>query len=808
MTSALFGTDLSVTGDFDNGRVQVNAIDQVNRIVQSSIPPDNHTQDARMRYWHLRIDGITPGETVTLQHATSQSMNYVYSYNGEDWFRFPTAGVSNLSFAYAHSSVEISPNIAYPYSRSLQLAADLASIDCVDVDNLALSEEGRDVKLFRITDPDTPDTDKRIVWFFGRQHAFESPSSFVVEGFARWMASTDPAAAAFRQQVIAYVVPIMDVDNVYNGKTGKDQPNDFNRVWNQNPAPWNAIQAARVLMESLALSHSYLAVIDSHNPYYTQPPQWHVSASLSAWQTFAALFQQGITEAGGTNWHNNYTETMDTNLNPSDITILRRYAVKNFGGAPDFVSATLESAHHKDSNGKFMEKQGYLEWGEAVGRALLNVLGQAAEPPGTPDQLAATGASQSTVLLTWQRTTTDENYFEVQRLDGAVWTDIGTSPQGVTTFTDEGLSAATQYTYRIRAVNAAGASDWSATASATTLAEAPSGWTLLLDFGTSATDSVLGGTWNNLPSDSASGTRSSLNFADGQSAGGISVVYFGFSSTTTNQGIWSFGDVDWLDVNATADYFWSGSNATVRIEGLDPLQSYDLDLVSARNGGTNRTGSLGVQSQYTSLDVSSQNYDADLDGWQHGAFLRWNGVVPDAQGKITLSLVPASGQTVFVNALRLVHVAPPVTGYDAWASTVFSGSELADPGISGALAIPAQDGLSNLFKYALSLDPHVPAPTAARMSSSQVEGKLAITLVIPQVRPDLIYQIQFAGDLDGSWTTLAESVAAGAFDLSIVPGSEPTLVLEGDSYQFVDPMPLLNAPHGRRFVRVQVLARD
>ena len=52
-----------------------------------------------MRFWHYRIDGLTPGQMVNLRHDPSRNMHFVYSYNGEDWFRFPTAGVSDSATA-------------------------------------------------------------------------------------------------------------------------------------------------------------------------------------------------------------------------------------------------------------------------------------------------------------------------------------------------------------------------------------------------------------------------------------------------------------------------------------------------------------------------------------------------------------------------------------------------------------------------------------------------------------------------------------------------------------------------------------
>lgn len=376
-----------VDGDFDNGRIEVVSIDQENRIISTRVPDDNHTQDSRMRFWHLRITGMTPGERVTLRHAASVSMHYVYSYDGEIWHRFPTQGVNEISFRFVQPTVYIAPNIPYPYGRSLDLAAELAPNPHVTVSDLATSEQGRAVKLFRITDASVPDDGKRVVWIQGRQHAFESPSSFIPEGLARWMASDDPAAAEFRQLAIAYVVPVMDVDNVFHGMSGKDMPNDFNRVWNQDPPHWNAVAAAKTLLNQLHADDNLLAFIDSHNPYYTQAPHWHVAGTAANWNAFTAAYLQGVQEAGAAN-HDAAVAQTNVGTTPSNLGVAKNYAIVHWNNDDDFFAHTMESAHHRDNQGRFMLKEGYLQWGEALGRAFYKLLGGEELPENIPPRAA------------------------------------------------------------------------------------------------------------------------------------------------------------------------------------------------------------------------------------------------------------------------------------------------------------------------------------------------------------------------------------------------------------------------------------
>jgi chitodextrinase len=73
-------------------------------------------------------------------------------------------------------------------------------------------------------------------------------------------------------------------------------------------------------------------------------------------------------------------------------------------------------------------------------------------PPTVPAGLAVTGTTASTVSLSWTASTDDTGVTGYQILRGG--TAVGTST--TTTFTDTGLASGTQYTYTVRAQDAAG----------------------------------------------------------------------------------------------------------------------------------------------------------------------------------------------------------------------------------------------------------------------------------------------------------------------------------------------------------------
>ena len=90
-------------------------------------------------------------------------------------------------------------------------------------------------------------------------------------------------------------------------------------------------------------------------------------------------------------------------------------------------------------------------------------------PPAAPTSLAATAVSSSQINLTWADSDATEQGFKIERCTGAGCSDfaqIATVGANVTSYSNTGLTASTSYSYRVRAYNAAGDSDYSNTASA------------------------------------------------------------------------------------------------------------------------------------------------------------------------------------------------------------------------------------------------------------------------------------------------------------------------------------------------------
>jgi hypothetical protein len=92
------------------------------------------------------------------------------------------------------------------------------------------------------------------------------------------------------------------------------------------------------------------------------------------------------------------------------------------------------------------------------------------QTPAPPSGLAATALSSTEIDVAWTDASSNETGFKIERKTGAggTFTEIATVGMNVTAYSDTGLTANTEYFYRVRAASPVGDSDYSAEASATT----------------------------------------------------------------------------------------------------------------------------------------------------------------------------------------------------------------------------------------------------------------------------------------------------------------------------------------------------
>lgn len=108
------------------------------------------------------------------------------------------------------------------------------------------------------------------------------------------------------------------------------------------------------------------------------------------------------------------------------------------------------------------------------GDGFLAVLTDGASPPGLPTGLVVMASCHDRIALAWVDNADNEAAFEIERRQGAgLFLPAGAVEADQTGFTDLNVVPATLYTYRVRAVNLDGASNWSNEASTLSAAGPP-----------------------------------------------------------------------------------------------------------------------------------------------------------------------------------------------------------------------------------------------------------------------------------------------------------------------------------------------
>lgn len=293
---------LSVNSDFEGASVRVLEIDQNDRRV--SFTPGGDPRRGWPCWWYFRIDGVTPGETLTLNLSGSTATvpqpgsplakplspvwampaQATYSTDGKEWKHTAKGERHDEQMTYRLTVDAKSVFVAWGPPYTPATAAEFVrsmgeNSPAARATELCRSREGRPVPMLHVMEGDRPVEQRFGVWIQARQHAWESGSSWVAQGFAEWLLSDDADAVWLRQHAEVFLIPIMDIDNTATGNGGKDAlPHDHNRDWSPQPH-WNEIIAAQRKVSDLIAAERMDVFVDLHNPAPGDPTFFYILPS-------------------------------------------------------------------------------------------------------------------------------------------------------------------------------------------------------------------------------------------------------------------------------------------------------------------------------------------------------------------------------------------------------------------------------------------------------------------------------------------------------------------------------------------------
>ena len=285
---------LSVGSDFEGASVRVLEIDDATRSI--SFMPGGDPERGWPCWWYFRVDGITSGETITLRlHASTATLEQqkplsaswampaqaTFSIDGETWLHTDKGQRQGSRMIYTLKPSAASMFVAWgpPYtpSTATEFVRDMSTKSPhANAEELCRSRSDRPVPMLHVVEGERTKKERFGVWVQARQHAWESGSSWVAQGFCEWLLSANMEAAWLRQHAEIFVVPVMDVDNTATGNGGKNAlPYDHNRDWSPRPH-WNETIAAQRLVSGLIDEGRMDVFLDLHNPAPGDPSFFYI----------------------------------------------------------------------------------------------------------------------------------------------------------------------------------------------------------------------------------------------------------------------------------------------------------------------------------------------------------------------------------------------------------------------------------------------------------------------------------------------------------------------------------------------------
>ena len=166
----------------------------------------------------IRIDRQVPN---LVHHQSDYDYVYIKGEQNNDWqLRYAT----EVQYSTCVFQVQVQPGLtllsqspAYTFGDFQRFITSLRVADGVETRLAGLSEEGREIWWLRIADMATEGTSKYRILIVGRQHPYETASSYAIEAIARWLLSKDELARRILRKFEFHFVPMANPDGVYLG---------------------------------------------------------------------------------------------------------------------------------------------------------------------------------------------------------------------------------------------------------------------------------------------------------------------------------------------------------------------------------------------------------------------------------------------------------------------------------------------------------------------------------------------------------------------------------------------------------------
>ncbi len=273
MVSLLLLGTIRVSTDFEGGsvgRVEPVSADHLRCAVAGQA--DHEGRNRQASWYYFRLDDVPTDREIQIDlvnlvgeynykpgtHAVTRETRPVVSADQRVWHHLGDDQVTwdeerkelRLRFRPESETLWIAHVPPYTGSDLKRLSDDLGEHPALVRASVGRTLSGREIPLWTITDRETSDLGKSVVWCMARQHAWEAGSSWVAEGLVRFLLSDSPEAVQIRERVIFKILLMADPDGVASGAVRfNGKGHDLNRNWDAvDPESMPEIDAERRAM--------------------------------------------------------------------------------------------------------------------------------------------------------------------------------------------------------------------------------------------------------------------------------------------------------------------------------------------------------------------------------------------------------------------------------------------------------------------------------------------------------------------------------------------------------------------------------
>lgn len=234
--------------------------------------------------------------------------------------------VCTVRFTAASGETQIGLSPWYTYGDYLRFVNSLPPHPHLQQRLAGHSDRGREHWELTVTDPSAPAQHKRRIFWHAREHAYETFSSFAMEGAVAYLLSDKAAEARRRFEVVLH--PMSNVDGVAEGyeyRGGYDAPEE--PAAKSAQFTWATIK--RLRPDFIITWHNWIAPRDEDTLFYTDEEEGQ--PARRAWDLFTQCFPSP--RQVGHRWHAEEEPLRENwwGRAMADETNVHQYAAKHYG---------------------------------------------------------------------------------------------------------------------------------------------------------------------------------------------------------------------------------------------------------------------------------------------------------------------------------------------------------------------------------------------------------------------------------------------------------------------------------------------